>query len=53
MLVGFQPDGLNILGHARLDPTLGRAKWYGRHVEQRHGRASYLQRLSVTLLRTR
>lgn len=29
MLVGFQPDGLNILGHARLDPTLSRVKWYG------------------------
>ncbi|MFS8543083.1 MAG: ABC transporter substrate-binding protein [Limnochordales bacterium] len=29
LLVGFQPDGLNILGHARLDPTLTRVKWYG------------------------
>lgn len=29
MLVGFQPDGLNILGHARLDPTLSQVKWYG------------------------
>lgn len=29
MLVGFQPDGLNILGHARLNPTLRQARWYG------------------------
>nr|MBO2471556.1 hypothetical protein [Bacillota bacterium] len=29
LLVAFQPDGLNILGHARLDPTLTRVKWYG------------------------
>ncbi|HLT57831.1 MAG TPA: ABC transporter substrate-binding protein [Limnochordales bacterium] len=29
LLVGFQPDGLNILGHARLDPTLTRVRWYG------------------------
>src|SRR5690606_5923877 len=29
MLVAFQPDGLNILGHARLNPTLRQARWYG------------------------
>lgn len=29
MLVSFQPDGLNILGHARLNPTLRDVKWYG------------------------
>lgn len=29
LLVGFQPDGLNVLGHARLNPTLRNVKWYG------------------------
>lgn len=29
MLIAFQPDGLNILGHARLDPTLGDVRWFG------------------------
>lgn len=29
MLIAFQPDGLNILGHARLDPTLSEARWFG------------------------
>lgn len=29
MLIAFQPDGLNILGHARLNPTLGNARWFG------------------------
>lgn len=29
MLISFQPDGLNILGHARLDPTLSQARWFG------------------------
>lgn len=29
MLISFQPDGLNILGHARLDPTLSDVRWFG------------------------
>lgn len=29
MLISFQPDGLNILGHARLNQTLGDVRWFG------------------------
>src|SRR5690625_3804059 len=29
MLIPCQPAGLNPLGHARLDPTLGDARWFG------------------------
>ncbi len=29
MVVAFQPDGLNILGHARLNPTLNDVRWFG------------------------
>jgi branched-chain amino acid transport system substrate-binding protein len=28
-MISFQPDGLNILGHARLNPTLGDVRWFG------------------------
>lgn len=29
MLIAFQPDGLNILGHARLNPSLMETRWFG------------------------
>lgn len=29
MIISFQPDGLNILGHARLNPTLNNVRWFG------------------------
>lgn len=29
MLIAFQPDGLNILGHARLNPSLMDVRWFG------------------------
>ena len=29
MIISFQPDGLNILGHARLNGTLNDVRWFG------------------------
>ena len=29
LIIAFDDDGLNILGHARLDPTLSAVKWFG------------------------
>lgn len=29
MIISFQPDGLNILGHARLNATLNDVRWFG------------------------
>lgn len=29
MIISFQPDGLNILGHARLNSTLNDVRWFG------------------------
>lgn len=29
MIISFQPDGLNILGHARLNDTLNNVRWFG------------------------
>mgnify|MGYP001060489029 CR=1 FL=1 len=29
LIIAFDVDGLNIVGHARLDPTLSKVKWFG------------------------
>jgi branched-chain amino acid transport system substrate-binding protein len=29
LIIAFEDDGLNILGHARLDPVLSSVKWFG------------------------
>lgn len=40
LIIAFEDDGLNILGHARLDATLSRVKWYGSETLRRP--AAYL-----------
>ncbi|MEM4288584.1 MAG: ABC transporter substrate-binding protein [Candidatus Caldarchaeum sp.] len=39
-IIAFEDDGLNILGHARLDATLSKVRWYGSETLRRP--AAYL-----------
>jgi branched-chain amino acid transport system substrate-binding protein len=39
-IIAFEDDGLNIIGHARLDPVLSRVRWFGSETLRRP--AAYL-----------
>jgi len=40
LIIAFEDDGLNIIGHARLDPVLSRVRWFGSETLRRP--AAYL-----------